>query len=876
MFSPIIAQANNYFRNKCYIDAIVLYGKIIKTCPHFKKMIEFNLKLLEKKCNIDKNNQEGLMNILEIIRGSGLFDQEWYISNYSNKYNILGDPLIHYLIYGVIEGINPSNNFDTSFYLEKNTDVNQLCINPLVHYINFGKNEGRQTKLLSNEILYSQEVIDQIKNSNLFNNEWYVFCYSAEHNIGNDALIHYLNYGATGKFNPSTKFNTSYYLTMNPDVKASGINPLVHYLTIGKKEGRLPTSAPPRYDSRYPVEPLEYIQPIHDLKNLRKAVRLIAFYLPQFHPIPENDLWWGKGFTEWTNVEPARPYFEGHYQPHIPHDYLGYYNLLDASTQEKQVKLAKEYGIEGFCFYFYWFSGKRLLEKPLDNYLNNKSLDVPFCLCWANENWTRRWDGLDQDLLIGQNYHKDDDVNFITDLYKYLKDERYIKVDGKPLILVYRPSLLPEIKETVNFWREICRKNNIGEIYLAYPQAFDKVHPAIYGFDAAIEFPPSQSPAPHIMGFLNPTSSDFQSTVYDWRWYVENSECYQSVNYKLFRGVCPSWDNTARKKSQASIFHNSSPKLFTQWLSNAFVDTIISQSNHQERLVFVNAWNEWAEGTNLEPDQKHGYAWLKSVADAHNIATTTTHHMRVAFVIHAFYYDVLEEIISKIYVLNISDIKIFVSTHGEIFEKVKYLLLKSELNFHLDCFENHGRDVLPFIKQASNVLADDYWFIVKIHTKKSKHRLDGDQWRNSIYNELLSEKFLKTAYNKMQIDKEIAMVSPSKQLIPLTSFWGENSVNVFNLAKRANIPINDSDIININFIAGTMFIVHRDIISDLLKLNLQGADFELEAGQVDGTLAHAVERFFSILCWKKKLRVVGLGKNGVENQEFQFAEVTEN
>ena len=358
------------------------------------------------------------------------------------------------------------------------------------------------------------------------------------------------------------------------------------------------------------------------LKN--KPAKLICFYLPQFHPIPENNEWWGEGFTEWHNVQPAQPQFEGHYQPHEPGE-LGYYGLLDPGVQQRQVELAKLYGIEGFCFYFYWFGGKRLLEAPTEQYLNDASLDLPFCLCWANENWSRRWDGLDSEILIAQQHSPADDLAFIQHIARYMRDPRYIRVDGRPLLLVYRPHLLPAAKETAQCWRDWCRNNDIGEIYLAYTQSFEIVDPGKYGFDAAIEFPPSNSMPPDITNHVTPLAEDFGSIVYDWRIFVERSEKYKQRPYKLFRSVCPSWDNTARRKNRSTVFLNSSPRLYQRWLQNAITDTLEHQSSADEPLIFINAWNEWAEGAHLEPDQLYGYAYLQATRDAlSNTAKPTT------------------------------------------------------------------------------------------------------------------------------------------------------------------------------------------------------------------------------------------------------------
>lgn len=350
-----------------------------------------------------------------------------------------------------------------------------------------------------------------------------------------------------------------------------------------------------------------------DLAQLR--ARAIAFYLPQFHPIPENDAWWGRGFTEWTNVTKAVPQFVGHEQPHLPGE-LGFYDLRLVDVMHRQVQLAKHYGIEGFCFHYYWFGGRRLLERPLENFVADRSIDFPFCICWANENWTRRWDGFDQDLLIGQNHSPEDDLAFIEALSGLLRDPRYIRVGGRPLIVVYRPSLLPEAKATVARWREHCRRVGIGEIVLAMAQ-FDVEDPREFDFDAAIEFPPHKlakglEARNNELQILNPNYSGHVMAYGD---IVKRAAQVDPVDYPMIRGVFPGWDNEARKPGRGYTFAFSTPEDYRNWL-NLAIDYAQRHPVFGEKLVFINAWNEWAEGAYLEPDRKHGYAYLQATRDA--------------------------------------------------------------------------------------------------------------------------------------------------------------------------------------------------------------------------------------------------------------------
>jgi len=342
------------------------------------------------------------------------------------------------------------------------------------------------------------------------------------------------------------------------------------------------------------------------------GLRLIAFHLPQFHPIPENDLWWGKGFTEWRNVGKAEPLFAGHHQPQLPAD-LGFYDLRLAESRVAQADLARRYGIHGFCHYHYWFHGKRLLERPVADMLASGAPDFPFCLCWANEPWSRRWDGSDSEVLQPQHYSAEDDLAHIRWLVGPLADPRAIRIHGRPVFMVYRADQLPDPRRTTDCWRREAERAGLPGLFLiAVETGWDAGWDATQaGFDAKVLFQPQfslLSTAPRLP--LGPSKT--RVFDYDAAWPVLASA--DAVPYLRFDTVCPGWDNTARRGEDAWVLHHNTPESYERWLSLAVRRAM--ERPREERIVFVNAWNEWAEGAHLEPDRRHGRAFLEATLRA--------------------------------------------------------------------------------------------------------------------------------------------------------------------------------------------------------------------------------------------------------------------
>jgi predicted O-methyltransferase YrrM len=348
-------------------------------------------------------------------------------------------------------------------------------------------------------------------------------------------------------------------------------------------------------------------------RNEPDDVKIFAFYLPQYHPIPENDRWWGPGYTEWARVARGRKQFAAHYQPHLP-ERLGFYDLRLPETRARQAALAQQYGIEGFCYYYYSFGTKTLLDRPLREMLRTGEPNMPFCLCWANENWTRRWDGDERHLLMEQRYGPELDGALIDEMMPYFLDRRYLHVRGAPVLVVYKPTAIPDPQATLGRWRAAARRWGIADLHLVAAQTFGLTDPRPLGFDAAVEFPPHGQALVTDALAVDDCAPNFSGRVLDFRSVVARQLALPPRPYRVYRTAMAGWDNTARLAERATIYHGSSPELYEEWLRALVTQARLGHPDH--RLVFVNAWNEWSEGAHLEPDQRFGTGYLEATRRA--------------------------------------------------------------------------------------------------------------------------------------------------------------------------------------------------------------------------------------------------------------------
>lgn len=710
--------------------------------------------------------------------------------------------------------------------------------------------------------------------SKMFDREFYLSGFPIG-DAPSDPVLHYLTLGCREGREPNPWFSGNHYLARHPDVAAAGMNPFVHFAIAGASEGRslvrlgqVPAGAGAQvslFDQLSSVTSGARSPMFAPLTSRTAKVRsddpkAIAFYLPQFHPFPENDAWWGKGFTEWTNVSKAVPQFPGHYQPRLPGE-LGHYDLRLPEVMQRQIELARQFGIHGFCFHYYWFSGQRLLEKPLDMFLSRQdaAFDFPFCLCWANENWTRRWDGAEHDVLMRQSHDAADHLAVFNDLLHYMKDSRYIKVGNRPVVVVYRPSIIDELPAMVEIWRKRAREEGFDDIFLIATNAFGFSDYASIGFDALCEFPPHNVVASEVSSDFDLFNQKFDGKIFR---YTEARDfslkrlekiSQQPRHGRYFPTVMLGWDNEARKPGRGNVFEGADPQKFYSW----FLDTLrYSQRAHNpdERMVFVNAWNEWGEGTYLEPDRWFGYAYLNAVAAAYDtLGTAPTAAVRpvmapaaasrkpgVVFV-HAFYHDLLPELSERLnnpWMRDQFDVVATVPPHWT-YRQIQDALTMLRADTVL-VTPNVGRDIFPFLQALQTIELSGYDIALKLHTKKSPHLQHGARWRQAILASLTGEREVAAVQATMAADLKVGMMAPRSLLMPFDNPLSlrDNQENIDNLIGRFGLTINHEA----NFVAGSMF-WFRPAVFERLRIDPLGVDdFGPELGAIDGTIAHAFER----------------------------------
>ena len=590
--------------------------------------------------------------------------------------------------------------------------------------------------------------------------------------------------------------------------------------------------------------------------NFETDIKTIALYLPQFHSTKQNDEWWGIGFTEWYNVRKAKPLYSMHHQPRIPGDniqYLGYYDLTDLEVIKKQVELAKSHGIYGFGIYYYWFSGKRLLEKPLDLFLNNKDIDFKFLLIWANEDWTRRWNGYEGKILIKQEYKKNDPYDFIKDIKKYIIDERYIKINSKPILGIYEPKKIPNLSSTISIWREESKNMGIGELYIIAClniYSFDEMKNTKL-FEAVYEFSPRDSLQLIVKNNLHVL---YSSVLY------KNIDLINAKDdFPLFRGSMTEFDNSPRKKEASSIFNNYSPEQFYM-INKKIIEWTRNKYAKNNRFIFINAWNEWGEGTYLEPDTKFGYASINSLSKAlfdrpyKEVKINHTYFNNesiVAIQVHLYYDDLIEEIMNKTNNIPIC-FDLYISTDS-LYKKNKiidYIKNNSKSkNVEILVLENKGRDVMPLLIQMKNKVKK-YKYICHIHTKKSVFIDIGENWRNYLYNNLLgNENIISEILSDFENNDKLGFSFPENYYKALLLFGKQLShknkvLMKYLLNKLFKFKLNISS--KIEFPIGNMFWARVNSIYQIFNEDFKN-EIPEELGQKDSTIMHAIERIWLYL-----------------------------
>lgn len=565
----------------------------------------------------------------------------------------------------------------------------------------------------------------------------------------------------------------------------------------------------------------------------RCVVRPIAIYRPQVHAATRDAR---TNLSDWVKVIRAVPQFEGHYQPRVPIG-PGYYDLRAPETLRQQIQLARHYGLHGFCFQYVWPRGSHVVS-PLDGFLADASLDFGFCLSWIGglEQW--RGDAGDRG-LAGQQLMHDDEAALLRGLARYLADPRYIRVNGRPLLIIDRPGLLASTAEAAARWRaEALRLGHPG-LFLVAAGAAGVAHPLEIGFDAILESPPRDS-----------------GSVTRYADVARNSAARYVAGATVIPAAMTSWDTEARRPGHGTVVHGSTPQAFREWLEACFAQA----TRNAERgcpFVFINAWNDWTNAAYLEPDQAFGHAYIAAVAsalqdharpDAATEALVAAHNdqwrrraSRVC-VAHLYYFDLVDDILSAC--LRIPDLDLYLTVPRSWSTAQLRVVLAKVPNARIFLCANRGRDIWPFIVALSHAIAVDYAFVCKVHTKKSAHLGSGGMWRRSLVRDLLDPANVAAVTGMFVASPSVGLIAPGPALLPVNDAarLSNNRSRIEEFLRRWGRG-GELDAL---FPAGSMFWARTGALRPLLDLGLSEQDFEYELGQIDGTTAHAIERCFGI------------------------------
>ena len=624
----------------------------------------------------------------------------------------------------------------------------------------------------------------------------------------------------------------------------------------------------PRYEDALPI----------DLQGESAgSVRILAFFLPQFHRDEVNEKAWGRGFTEWMNVSKAKPLFDGHQQPKLPAD-LGFYNLATDLAWREQQQITSQYGIDGFVLYHYWFGGVCPLETALLTLLNNPDIDQKFCLCWANESWTRRWDGGNQEVILEQSYDGESPEELADYLLQFFRDSRYITEQAKPVYLIYRPEDLVDAPVFLARLRARLRENgfeiSLGRVlsFRANPQDVLSEH-----FDFAVQFPVHGSygqlhtclAATPLRGVRDPLQLTQTNLLNYQAWAKEQARCYQYLvaesdgGIPVFPAVMPDFDNTARRGNRGgSLFINQRAGAFAEWVQA--VVRVVQRINfvNQKRFIrqpylFVCSWNEWAEGSVMEPSLQLGYHYLNELyrsCVATDIerqemlqASRIGFHARSkdALVYHLYYPELVDEAVCVLGQLS-SCFDVFLSVSSLISaQHLRRLVGACSGNVVISEFPNYGYDIYPFLRYVSDDNLDllgRYRWILKLHSKRSTHRPDGAAWSEALREQLCG-------LDLDRIQPEIGFVMPEMSTLKVSDFVGSNRQQMKTMMQL--LGVDASLLETSHFAAGSMYLIRtqclqpfREQLPRLLSLLAQ------EGYRVDGSYAHALERCMQFMAYR--------------------------